>query len=95
MSYIIGREIHPDEVLKTNEQLPKETEFNGSVFSINSASPTEIWATKHLESLVAYEREKYDSERPISISSWPTLDPLNHPTESGSKDNASLDLSSL
>ena len=100
ISYIIGREIHPAEVLKTNADHPDETSFTGSIFNITSASPTEVWASRHLELLVSYERENYSTERPVSISSWPTLDPLNHPTESnsddiGSEDIASLDLSTL
>jgi hypothetical protein len=32
-------------------------------------------------SLVTFENNKYSVRRPVSISSWPTLDPLTHPTE--------------
>ena len=34
-----------------------------------------------LDETVQYENSGYGSRRPVSISSWPTLDPLSHPTE--------------
>ncbi|MRT93186.1 T9SS type A sorting domain-containing protein [Ancylomarina sp. 16SWW S1-10-2] len=96
MSYIIGREINPSEIKETNDQHPNQTSFSGTVFNLERGSPSEVWATSHLEYLVTYERNNYNTERPVSISSWPTLDPLTHPTETGTdEDKESLDLSNL
>lgn len=96
ISYIIGREIHPAEIKETNSKHTDQTSFSGTVFTLASASPSEVWALSHLESLVLYERNKYNTERPVSITSWPTLDPLTHPTELDTdEDKESLDLSNL
>lgn len=96
IGYIIGREVYPEEVLVTNEKNATINAFKGKVFSIENASPTEAWFTSHLDYLVDYERTKYNTQRPVSMSSWPTLDPLHHPSEPNrSEDTASVDLSKI
>lgn len=98
LGYIIGREIHPDEVLTTNDLHPGQTAFHGQVFSMDNGSPTEVWIAARLETLVSYERTHYKKERPVSFSSWPTMDPLHHPTElptETQEDVASFDLAKL
>ncbi len=82
MGWIIGREVHPDEVLITNEAHPDMTDFDGEHFSVSKGDPVEVWFAERLERLVARELERYGATRPVSVSSWPTLDPLDHPTES-------------
>ncbi len=81
MGYIIGREIHPPEVLHTNERHAGDTSYKGRYFSIANASAAETWATKQIDLLVSWEADKYKTQRPVSFSSWPTLDPLHHPGE--------------
>lgn len=81
LGYIIGREIHPPEVFLTNESNSTFNNYNGTVFGIANGDPIECWFTQRLDKMVLYERQKYKVERPVSISSWPTLDPLYHPTE--------------
>lgn len=96
MSYIIAREIHPAEIEETNEQHADETSYSGEIFKLATGSPSEVWATSKLDYLVNYERSNYDTERPVSITSWPTLDPLTHPTETSTdEDTQSLDLANL
>ena len=79
--YILGREISPQEVDSTNTFHPAMTSYNGSQFSITGASATETFITGMLDEAVSYENLNYSAKRPVSFSSWPTLDPLNHPTE--------------
>jgi hypothetical protein len=63
-------------------------------FSINGTKPTEAWLTGRLDHLVSHEYENYHTQRPVSISSWPTLDPLHHPSElNRDEDTAFIDLS--
>ncbi|WP_439882627.1 T9SS type A sorting domain-containing protein [Pontibacter sp. MBLB2868] len=96
IGYIIGREIHPPEVVHTNEKHPTETSYKGSYFSIENVHAAEAWTVKHLDKLVAYEMEKYKTQRPISFSSWPTLDPLDHPGELNRyEDMVSIDVSGI
>jgi len=81
LGMVIGREIHPYEVKETNLSKPANTTYSGTHLSISNASPSEVWATERLDRLIKYERDKYGSNRPVSFSSWPTLDPITHPSE--------------
>lgn len=94
--YIIGREISPQELDSTNVFHPSMTSYNGNQFSISSASASETFVTKMLDETVSYEYQKYSVKRPVSISSWPTLDPLDHPTEIHTdEDKASYDITKI
>lgn len=97
MGWIIGREVHPEEVLYTNQRHASQTRYEGPNVSL-SGSPTEVWFAERLDDMIQYERQKYGVERPIAVSSWPTLDPLDHPTENpieSNEDLVSLDLRKL
>ncbi len=103
LGYIIGREVYPDEVVFTDSvmslQSPNLTFHNGQYFSIDSASPSEVWWTKRLDFFMDYQMKHFKKSVPLSQSSWPTLDPLTHPTEPpypiSSEDWAQIDLSRL
>lgn len=96
LGYIIGREVHPPEVLHTNEQHASDKTYAGRYFSIEGASPAETWTVKQLDHLVTWEMDKYKTQRPVSFSSWPTLDPLTHPTETNAyEDMATIDLTKM
>lgn len=96
IGYIIGREVHPPEVIHTNEQHAANTSHQGRYFSIANASPAEAWTTRHLDYLVSKEMDSYKTQRPVSFSSWPTLDPLSHPTEPNRyEDMATIDITGM
>jgi len=96
LGFLIGREIYPEEILKTNLKNKNTTSFKGKIFEIENASPAEVWITEKLNYVVEYERTKYNTERPVSASSWPTLDPIHHPLEAvRMEDTAQIDLSKL
>lgn len=96
LGYIIGREVYPDEVLTTNNNHPNINSFAGAHFSIAGASATEVWWTNHLDHLVDYELKHYNTQRPVSSSSWPTLDPIKHLGEPNrTEDTVSVDLSKI
>ena len=97
IGYIIGREIYPDEVLATNEEHPEEISYAGSAVRIDLVTPVDAWATARIDHAITYERAVYGVERPLSVSSWPTLDPLIHPTErpESREDIVSLDLADI
>lgn len=79
--YIIGREIHPSEVALAEMNNPTYSSHDGNYFSINDVSPLDAWVTARLDHLANYEDSVYSTKIPVSVSSWPTLDPLTHPTE--------------
>jgi hypothetical protein len=94
--YILGREISPQEVERTNFLHSSLTSYSGTYFSISNASASEIFLTGILNDAVKYENEKYSVMRPVSVSSWPTLDPLVHPTEILSdEDRQSVDINKI
>jgi len=94
--YILGREISPQEVDSTNTLHPALTEYSGYQFSIEGASASEVFVTRMLDKAVEYESNNYSSYRPVSISTWPTLDPLSHPTEIYTdEDKATIDVTGI
>jgi hypothetical protein len=94
--YIIGREISQQEVTSTDTFHPELNSFSGNEFSITGATATEVFATRMLDESVSFEARNYSVRRPVSISSWPTLDPLNHPTEVlSNEDKASFDIAKI
>lgn len=97
IGWIIGREIAPLEVRSTNLAHPEHTQYAGEAVSLPQGTPIEAWLVERLDHLVLHERERYGVERPFSFSSWPTLDPLHHPTESaGSLEDAeAIDLENI
>jgi hypothetical protein len=97
IGWIIGREIYQDEVLMTDERHKGDNSYAGRKVSLPSGSPTDVWAAARLDRLVSYEMEKYDRTRPASLSSWPTLDPIRHPTEGTYRreDITQIDLANL
>ncbi|MGV3525876.1 MAG: hypothetical protein ACO1RX_16755 [Candidatus Sericytochromatia bacterium] len=97
IGWIVGREIHPAEVDETVRKHGNQTRWDGQVFGL-SGTPVEVWAAQRLEKVIRYERETYGVERPISFSSWPTLDPLEHPSENpeqSQEDDVSVDMAQL
>jgi hypothetical protein len=94
--YILAREISPQEVDSTNTFHQTMNSFAGNQFSITGASATEVFVTNMLDETVSFEAQNYSIRRPVSISSWPTLDPLSHPTEIYSdEDKASFDIEKI
>lgn len=99
IGFLAGREIFPDEVALTNMNNPGETAYTGTYFQLPAGDPVEVWLTERLDNLMIYEYENYQSRRPTGFSSWPTLDPLSHPTEQdipGSwEDSEQIDLANM
>lgn len=94
--YIIGREISPQEIDSTDNHNSSVNSYSGSHFSITAGTPSEVFVTRMLDETVTYEATGYSVKRPVSISSWPTLDPLTHPTEIFTdEDKASFDISKI
>ena len=94
--YIIGREIMPQEVDSTNKIHSGMTSFTGNQLSITGGTASEVFVTQMLDETVSYEDQNYSVNRPVSISSWPTLDPLDHPTEIFTdEDKATYDITKI
>lgn len=94
--YIIGREVAPQEIDSTNKYHPGSSSYAGTRFSINAGTASEAFITEMLDRVVVLEENGYSVSRPVSFSSWPTLDPLVHPTEIFTdEDAASFDITKI
>src|SRR5262249_22998870 len=95
LGYILGHEWEPQSVGAYDARHEGETRppFAGAYFSESpgdAATPFETWLARALDDAVGYETETYRQQRPVSFVSWPTLDPLRHPTESTAREEARL-----
>ncbi len=101
IGYIEGREIYGAEILANDSINSSHFTYVGSSNNIvlPSGTPSECWMAERLDHLVGYERTTYHNERPVSFSSWPTLDPLDHKipgyTDISQNDIVSVDLNKL
>lgn len=98
LGWIIGREVHPDEVALTNSGNASINSYSGTLLSLPSGSASEAWLTARMDEVINLEKQTYKTERPISFSSWPTLDPMTHTTEisgSGYEDSQQIDLANI
>ncbi len=83
LGWLVGREMEPSLVLTTNLRNPNQRSFQGRFLGISNGNASEVWLTRMCDTVVAYEQEKYNWMRPVSWVSWPPLDPLYHPSETG------------
>lgn len=81
LGVLIGRELLPEEVSGTNEANQGKNDFAGRYVRAFSASPAEVWLASMCDFAVSYSQEKYRWQMPVAFVSWPTLDPMVHPTE--------------
>ena len=97
LGWLVGREVYAEEVMRTDENHPEMTSYEGTTMRLTSGTPTEVWVTERLDRLVTFEQTEYGGSRPVAFSSWMELDPLSHPTEptSTGKDLTQIDLSGV
>lgn len=94
--FITGREISPHEIVNTDRLNPSITSYKGYQLSISDGSASEVFATLAMDEVMKYEDNSYSMSHPVSFSSWPTLDPLTHPTEIYTdEDIASIDITRI
>jgi hypothetical protein len=48
----------------------------------------DLWLAGQCDLMLGHEADTYNALRPIAYTNWPTLDPLTHPTESTTKEEA-------
>ena len=82
LAYIIGREWEPYSVAGFARQYPARTSFRGKYLSVAGGNALDAWLAEVSDAMIGYEMERYNAQRPLAYTSWPTLDPLTHPTES-------------
>lgn len=89
LAYIIGREWEPFAVKAFDAKGDgRPTPFRGRFLELPSGPRMDAWMTDQCDHLLAYEFDRYHALRPIAYTNWPTLDPLTHPTETDTDEEA-------
>ncbi|MFL5483086.1 MAG: tetratricopeptide repeat protein [Gemmatimonadaceae bacterium] len=88
--YIVGREWEPYSVVGYNKLHPRNTSYVGKYITIAGSNPLESWLAQQCDFIISFEMDRYNAQRPIAYSNWPTLDPLDHPTETGKAQEIAL-----
>ncbi len=81
LGFVLGREWEPASIAKYNRKATGRRAYSGRFLAVDSGTPADAWLAAQCDYLLAYEWDTYRAQRPIAYTSWPTLDPLHHPTE--------------
>src|SRR5215210_3438881 len=87
LAYIIGREWEPFAVKHFNQENPAGA-YRGRYLEVRHAPAMDLWLTQQCDRMLGYELDRYNTLRPIAYTNWPTLDPLRHPTEATTSEEA-------
>ena len=81
LGFIIGREWEPYAVKAFDEAHRGARAYTGRYLEVSAGTPMDAWLVAQCDHMLAYEADRYNTLRPIAYTSWPTLDPLTHPSE--------------
>ena len=90
LAYIIGREWEPYSVVEFAKRHANESTFRGTFLTMDGGNAVDVWLAKSADQMIEYEMTRYNTQRPIAYTNWPTLDPLVHPTESTLAEEAAI-----
>ena len=90
LGVLIGREFEPEEVENTNAKSPEYTSHLGRYVRIDEGTPTEVWLAELCDFTMNYVQSAYQWQYPVGFVSWPTLDPLTHPSEREPEDVSAI-----
>jgi Flp pilus assembly protein TadD len=79
--YIVGREWEPFAVAAYDRSHPDVSGWRGRYLEIAGGTAADVWLARVMDGMIAYETATYRTQRPLAYTSWPTLDPLHHVTE--------------
>jgi tetratricopeptide repeat protein len=80
LGYIIGREWEPFAVKAFDAGQPAGS-YSGRYLRLQRGPAMDLWLARQCDAMLAYEADSYNALHPIAYTNWPTLDPLSHPTE--------------
>ncbi len=90
LGWLLGREWEPHSVRAFDRKAgaaaggagaASGVSFNGEYVVVEGGTPFEEWLGRVLDFTIAHETAQYRVQRPVSFVSWPTIDPMTHPTE--------------
>jgi hypothetical protein len=87
LGYIIGREWEPFAVKDFDVKNPARS-YAGRFLRVRQGPAMDLWLAEQCDLMLRYEADTYNALRPIAYTNWPTLDPLVHPTEATTTEEA-------
>jgi hypothetical protein len=90
LAYIIGREWEPFSIKAFNKLRRTRTAYAGRFLAVDRGTPADVWMAEQCDYLLSYEWDTWHAARPIAYTNWPTLDPLDHPTEASQVEEQAL-----
>ncbi len=84
LAFLLGREWEPHSVVAYEKLRPGRGRHDGQYVIARGVRPFEAWLASILDLAAAHETEEYGVQHALGFVSWPTLDPLHHPTEATS-----------
>ncbi len=81
LAYVIGREWEPYSVAAYDEKLDAPKSFKGKYLETLGDSRFEAWLAKVMDSMISFEMDEYNAQRPMAFTNWPTTDPMKHVSE--------------
>jgi tetratricopeptide (TPR) repeat protein len=87
LAYIIGREWEPFAVKAYDARRPSGR-YAGRYLQVQHGAAMDLWLAEQCDLMLGYEADRYNALRPIAYTNWPTLDPLRHPTEATTAEEA-------
>jgi hypothetical protein len=89
--FLFGREWEPCSVRRFNESREGgRGAYEGRFLTIAEGTPFEVLLTEVCDYIQRHEYDRYGKSRPCSVVNWPTLDPLDHPSESTHEEELAL-----
>jgi len=92
LAFLLGREWEPYSVVAYEKLRPGRDRHDGRYVSAAGVRPFEAWLASILDLAAAHETEEYGVQHALGLVSWPTLDPLHHPTEATSAEETRIRL---
>jgi hypothetical protein len=90
LGYILGREWEPYSVAAYAALHPTQRSYRGQYVQLRDGNAVDVWLAQVADSTISYEMTRWNAQRPLAYTNWPTLDPLRHPTETSRAEEAAL-----
>ncbi|HKY32821.1 MAG TPA: tetratricopeptide repeat protein [Candidatus Polarisedimenticolia bacterium] len=90
LGWILGREWEPYSVEAYDAARRQPAAYRGSYVILEEGTPTEAWIASVMDHAMRHETGTYGTQAPVSFTSWPTLDPLRHPTEATRREEVAI-----
>ena len=88
LAWVLGGEWEPDAIGTYDAAHPGRHFYSGRYLMMPDGSAMDGWLAQRCDELLGYEAGNHAMLHPIAYTSWPALDPLQHPTESDAAEEA-------